>query len=77
MLHRPGFVYVHRCLNQSESIRFLHDDASVLHNDLKSNNVLVAQSVSTEPDPELDARVVIDFGMASFIADNKPHEDSV
>ena len=72
-----GKVWLHLCAQMFEAIRFLHDEASVLHNDIKSNNMLVAQSVSTEPEPELGPDnvrvqiVVIDFGMASSIADNK------
>ena len=69
-------VWLSLCAQMVEAIRYLHHNIGVLHNDIKCNNILLSQSVSTlrEYDPEIrdDERirvqiVVIDFGMASFI----------
>ncbi len=43
-------------------------------NDIKGTNILLSQSVSTEPDPQLGhdhVRVLIDFGMATAISEKK------
>ena len=72
-----GKAWLSLCGQVFEAFRYLHDEASVLHNDVKANNLLIAESISTEPDEDLGidkARVqavVIDFGMASNIQDKK------
>ena len=73
-------VWLSLCAQMVEAIRYLHQDVEVLHNDIKCNNILLSQSVSTlkEYDPEISDYehirvqiVVIDFGMASLISENK------
>ena len=73
-------MWLSLCAQMVEAIRYLHHDIGVLHNDTKCNNILLSQSVSTlrEYDPEIRDEehirvqiVVIDFGMASFISENK------
>lgn len=72
-----GQVWLRLCAQMVEAIRYLHNEAGVLHNDIKGTNILLSQSVSTEPDPELGDEhvrmqvVVIDFGMATLIGENK------
>ena len=72
-----GKAWLSLCGQVFEAFRYLHDEAGVLHNDIKANNLLIAESISTEPDEDLGidkARVqavVIDFGMASNIQDKK------
>ena len=62
------------CVQLMESLRYLHDDIGILHNDLKSNNVLLTRPLSTEP-LQSDTRclhvVLIDFGKATYITDFK------
>ena len=45
-----------------EAIRYLHNDVSLLHNDLKCNNILVFKNIMSVGDGHAFQIVVIDFG---------------
>ena len=79
-LSSPGEVHneevmVMLCIQFMEAIRYLHDDAKVLHNDLKCNNILVCDSVAEPPalsSTETCVQIlIIDFGKATSIENGK------
>ena len=49
-----------------EAICYLHDEVSLLHNDLKCNNILVCDDLSVCQDQKFQI-VVIDFGKATSV----------
>ena len=51
-----------------EAINYLHEEAKILHNDIKCNNILVAQSFSASENYQI---VLIDFGKATSISESK------
>lgn len=54
------------CVQVMEALRYLHDDAGVLHNDLKCNNILLAEQGNHNINV-----VIIDFGKATYTLDHK------
>ncbi len=70
-LHRHRFdgrAWTLLCAQLLEAIAYLHEEANVLHNDIKVNNVLVAQSFSSEDSYQV---VLIDFGKATRMSESK------
>ena len=63
------------CLQLLEALRYLHDEANVLHNDLKCDNVVVCDSLceplssasSSSQDSHCVQIVIIDFGKGTTI----------
>ena len=55
------------CSELVEAIRYLHDDANVIHNDLKTDNVVLSNSFTQQGlHSSLNVQVVvIDFGKAT------------
>ena len=54
--------------------KYLHEEANVLHNDIKPNNVLVAQSNGDHCKYQV---ILIDFGKATSIQDSKRYHLNV
>ena len=54
------------CVQVMEALRYLHDDAGVLHKDLKCNNILLAEQGNHDINV-----VIIDFGKATYALDHK------
>ena len=61
-------IWVHLCAQLLEAMKYLHEEANILHNDIKSNNVLVAQSNGDQFHYQV---VLIDFGKATSIEESK------
>ena len=56
------------CVQMMEALRYLHDDAGILHNDLKCNNILLTNPVmKSEHDINI---IIIDFGKATYMQDH-------
>ena len=67
--HFDGHAWVLLCAQLLEALTYLHEEAHVLHNDLKVDNVLVAQSVAlTRENYQV---VLIDFGKATRFTEAK------
>lgn len=72
-------VLVTLCIQLMEAVRYLHDEAKVLHNDLKCNNILICDcttgcSSSAQSSSESTTYVqiiVIDFGKATSTENGK------
>ena len=58
-------VMVLFCVQIMEALRYLHDDVSLLHNDLKCNNILVCDDMSSHH--QAFQIIVIDFGKATSV----------
>lgn len=58
------------CVQIMEALRYLHEDEEILHNDLKCNNVLLAEADSGDGDSWLHI-VITDFGKASTISEER------
>ena len=58
-------VMVLFCVQIMEALRYLHDDVSLPHNDLKCNNILVCDDMSSHH--QAFQIVVIDFGKATSV----------
>ena len=69
--HFTGRIWILLATQLLEAIHYLHKEAKVLHNDIKCNNILVAQSFSSS---EESFQVVLnDFGKATKISGSKRH----
>lgn len=66
--HLSCHLWLHLCAQLLEAIKYLHEEAYILHNDIKSNNVLVAQSNRDQCKYQV---VLIDFGKATGIQESK------
>ena len=66
--HLKCHIWVHLCAQLLEAIKYLHEEANILHNDIKPNNVLVAQSNGDQFHYQV---VLIDFGKATSIEESK------
>lgn len=66
------------CAQMVEAIRYLHEDAGIIHNDLKTNNVLLSRSTCKNVFlPEILSEyqvVVIDFGKASNLTSGNKYQ---
>ena len=78
--HYSQHVLLMLCTQLLEAVRYLHEDANVIHNDLKCNNVIVCDSVIEPTVPSLSAQdtcnvqiVVIDFGKATTLENGKTY----
>ena len=61
-----GYGWIILCAQLAEAIFYLHEEAKVLHNDIKTDNILITKS------PEDNNQVVlIDFGKATHISEAK------
>ena len=56
------------CVQMMEALRYLHDDAGVLHNDIKCNSILLTNP-GTESDHDINI-IIIDFGKATYVQDH-------
>ena len=45
--HLTAYMWILIVMQLLEAIHYLHEEAKVLHNDIKCNNVLVAQSLAS------------------------------
>ncbi len=66
------------CAELMEALRYLHDEVSILHNDLKTNNILISEKRvlsmhdSTSDELEVPVQIVlIDFGKATRVDEGK------
>ena len=56
------------CVQILEALRYLHDDTSVLHNDLKCNNILLTNPIA-KSNKTINI-VIIDFGKATCVGNH-------
>lgn len=68
------------CTQLLEAVRYLHEDANVIHNDFKCSNVIVCDSVIEPMVPSTSAQdtcnvqiVVIDFGKVTTVENGKTY----
>ena len=82
LIHRENISECHMwlvlCAQMVEAIRYLHEDAKIIHNDIKSNNILLTRSLdkgSSLPSLVSDYQVVVtDFGKATSQNDGRKYE---
>ena len=65
-----GTIWVILCAQIMEVIRYLHEEASILHNDIKGDNILLTRALQPEEDCQYQI-VLIDFGKAKKIAESR------
>lgn len=78
--HYSQHVLLILCTQLLEAIRYLHEEAKVIHNDLMCSNIVVCDSLIETPMPSTSAQntcnvqiVVIDFGTATTIENGKTY----
>ena len=63
------------CAELMEALRYLHDEVSILHNDIKTNNIISEKRVQTQHNSisdEVPVQIVLtDFGKATTIQEGK------
>ena len=64
------------CAELMEALRYLHEEVSILHNDIKTNNIIISEKrVRTQCNSTSDEVpvqiVLIDFGKATTIQEGK------
>ena len=67
-------VTVMLCIQLMEAMRYLHDEAGILHNDLKCNNIILCNSFTDTSSRSSNSSlqiIVIDFGKATTIGNGK------
>ena len=67
-----GESWLGMCTQLLEAIKYLHEEVSILHNDIKMNNILIAKSLDLSSSDLCDYQVVlIDFGKATKLSEGK------
>ena len=67
-----GESWLGMCTQLLEAIKYLHEEVSILHNDIKMNNILIAKSLNLSSSDLCDYQVVlIDFGKATKLSEGK------
>lgn len=67
------------CFQLMEALRYLHNEALILHNDIKANNALISERSELPQGPSCASRadhlnfVLIDFGKASTVDQGKKY----
>ena len=64
------------CAELMEALRYLHEEVSILHNDIKTNNIIISekrvQTQCNSTSDEVPVQIVlIDFGKATTIQEGK------
>ena len=57
-----------------EAVGYLHEEAYMLHNDIKANNILVARSLSSSKELYEYNIVLNDFGKATKLSEGKQYK---
>ena len=65
-----GTIWVILCAQLMEVIRYLHEEPSILHNEIKGDNILLTRALQPEEDCQYQI-VLIDFGKAMKIAESR------
>lgn len=68
-----GIIWITLCAQLIEAVHYLHEEVGILHNDIKGDNILLAQTL--KPEEECQCQVVlIDYGKSTTIADSRRYD---
>lgn len=68
---REGEHWLHVCTQIFEAVNYLHDEVNVLHNDIKLNNIIMAEKEQVTSASLSYNIVLIDFGKATEVSSGR------
>ena len=70
-LFNEAYVWITLTGQILEALRYMHDEAHIIHNDLKSDNVLVTDSFESTSSIQI---LIVDFGKATERDSGRKHK---
>lgn len=75
--HFDSHTWLQMCTQLLEAIKYLHEEVSILHNDIKPNNIVIAKSLPLISKDVCEYQVVLlDFGKATKKDESKRYNPS-